>query len=133
MGETLERILVLTALDVAVTGRQPAAGLLCHSDWGGQYASGNYQQALQAAGAPCSMSRKGDCWDNAPTESFFATLKRELVRRRRFGTRPEAHTAIFDWIEVWYNRKRRHLTLGYLSPEALERQHQQQQQRPMAA
>jgi putative transposase len=131
MGETLERSLVLCALDMALTGRKPAAGLLCHSDRGSQYASGDYQQALQKAGATCIMSRKGNCWDNAPTESFFATLKRELVHRTRFATRQEARTAVFAWIETWYNRKRRHSTLGYLSPEAFERQYQQQ--RPNAA
>jgi transposase InsO family protein len=136
MGETLERSLVLSALNMALVGRQPTTGLLCHSDRGSQYASGAYQDALQKAGAVCSMSRKGNCWDNAPTESFFATLKRELVHRRRFVTRQEAKTAIFRWIEVWYNRNRRHSTLGYVSPEAFERQYQQQQkqqQRPMAA
>ena len=74
------------------------------------------------------MSRKGNCWDNAPTESFFASLKKEFVYRTRFTTRAEAKTAIFQWIEVWYNRKRRHSTLGYVSPEAFERNYQQQQQ-----
>ncbi len=133
MGETLERRLVLSALNMALVGRQPAAGLLCHSDRGSQYASGDYQAALQKAGAVCSMSRKGNCWDNAPTESFFATLKRELVHRTYFATRQEARSMLFRWIEVWYNRKRRHSTLGYLSPEAFERQYQQQQQRRMAA
>ena len=134
MGTTLERSLVLAALDMAVTSRQPQAGLLCHSDRGSQYASGDYQQALKNANAVCSMSRKGNCWDNAPTESFFATLKRELVHRRRFATRQEARSAVFAWIETWYNRKRRHSTLGYLSPEAFEKNYQQQQQqRPMAA
>ena len=136
MGETLARGLVLAALDMAVTGRQPTAGLLCHSDRGSQYASGDYQQALQKAGALCSMSRKGNCWDNAPTESFFATLKRELVHRTYFATRQEARSTLFRWIEVWYNRKRRHSTLGYVSPEAFERHYQQQQeqlQRLMAA
>ena len=75
----------------------------------------------------CSMSRKGNCWDNAPTESFFATLKKELVHRTRFATRQEAHKAIFAYIEIWYNRKRKHSTLGYLSPEAFERKHQKEQ------
>lgn len=133
MGETLERGLVLSALNMALTGRLPSAGLLCHSDRGSQYASGDYQQALKAAAATCSMSRKGNCWDNAPTEAFFATLKRELVHRRHFASRQEARTAVFAWIETWYNRKRRHSTLGYLSPEAFERQYQQQQQEPIAA
>ena len=134
MGQTLERSLVLSALNMALVGRQPTTGLLCHSDRGSQYASGDYQEALKKAGAMCSMSRKGNCWDNAPTESFFATLKRELVHRTYFATRQEARSALFRWIEVWYNRKRRHSTLGYVSPEAFEQQYQQQQQqRPMAA
>ncbi len=81
------------------------------------------------------MSRKGNCWDEAPTESFFASLKRELVHRTHFPTPEAARSAVFRWIEVWYNGKRRHATLGYLSPEAFERQYQQkqQEQRPMAA
>jgi transposase InsO family protein len=70
------------------------------------------------------MSRKGNCWDNAPTESFFASLKRELIHRRRFQTRQDARQAIFWWIEAWYNRRRRHSVLGYISPEEFERQHQ---------
>lgn len=133
MGTTLERSLVLSALEMAITNRHPAEGLLCHSDQGSQYASGDYQKALSEAGIVCSMSRKGNCWDNAPTESFFATLKRECVYRHRFATRSEARTTVFDYIEVWYNRKRRHSALGYLSPDAFERQYQQQQQRPIAA
>jgi putative transposase len=133
MGTTLERSLVVCALDMALTNRRPAAGLLCHSDRGSQYASIDYQQRLKEAGMVCSMSRKGNCWDNAPTESFFASLKRELVYRTRFATRSEARSAIFGWIEVWYNKKRRHSALGYLSPEAFERQYQQLQQRPNAA
>lgn len=80
------------------------------------------------------MSRKGNCWDNAPTESFYATRQRELVHHRRFATRQETRLAVFTWIETWYNRKPRHSTLGYLSPQAFERQYQQQQQqRSMAA
>jgi transposase InsO family protein len=133
MDPTLERCLVLSALDMALRTRQPKPGLLCHSDRGSQYASGEYQQALKEAGILCSMSRRGNCYDNAPTESFFSSLKRELVYRRHFATRSEAKRAIFAWIEVWYNRKRRHSSLGYLSPEAFEQQYQQQQQRLMAA
>lgn len=137
MGTTLERSLVLSALAMAIANRRPQGRLLCHSDRGSQYASLDYQQALSEAGIECSMSRKGNCWDNAPTESFFATLKRECVYRHRFATRQEARTALFKYIEVWYNRKRRHSALGYLSPEAFERHYQQeqqqQQQRPMAA
>src|SRR5579871_4696250 len=133
MGTTLERSLVLSALEMALTSRTPEAGLLCHSDRGSQYASGDYQKALEQAGAICSMSRKGNCWDNAPTESFFASLKKELVYRTHFASRSEAKAAIFEWIEVWYNRKRRHSSLGYLSPEAFEKQYQPELQRAIAA
>ena len=133
MGTTLERSLVRSALDMALTSRTPQAGLLCHSDRGSQYASGDYQKALQKVGAICSMSRKGNCWDNAPTESFFASLKKEMVYRTHFTSRSEAKAAIFSWIEVWYNRKRRHSRLGYLSPEAFEKQYQPGPQRAMAA
>jgi transposase InsO family protein len=79
------------------------------------------------------MSRRGNCWDNAPTESFFASLKKEMVYRTRFETREQARSALFEWIEVWYNRKRRHSTLGYLSPEAFERKHQQDATNAFAA
>jgi transposase InsO family protein len=124
MGESLERELVLSALDMALRVRKPEAGLLCHSDRGSQYASDDYQKALQKAGAVCSMSRKGNCYDNAPAESFFASLKRELVHRTSFATREEARAGVFEWIAVWYNRKRRHSSLGYVSPEQFEQQHQ---------
>ena len=133
MGTTLERSLVLSALDMALANRRPASGLLCHSDRGSQYASGDYQQQLKDAGIVCSMSRRGNCWDNAPTESFFASLKRELVYRTRFATRSEARAAIFHWIEVWYNRKRRHSSLGYLSPDAFEQQYKHQQRQKAAS
>lgn len=133
MAVTLERRLVLDALQMALTSRKPPAGLLCHSDRGSQYASTEYQEALKKAGAICSMSRKGNCYDNAPTESFFATLKRELVYRNTFATREEARSALFEWIACWYNRKRRHSTLGYLSPEQFEQQCQQPEPMRMAA
>jgi putative transposase len=126
MREDLDRSLVIDALGAALMKRQPAAGLLCHSDRGSQYASNDYQKALSSAGIRCSMSRRGDCYDNAPMESFFASLKRELVHRSRFATRNEARAAIFWWIEVWYNRKRRHSALGYLSPEQFAQQSQLQ-------
>lgn len=116
MQRTLERTLVLNAMQMALSGRQPGPGLLCHSDRGSQYASGDYQALLAEHGIRCSMSRKGDCWDNAPVESFFATLKRELVHHRPYAIREEARQEIFRYIEVWYNRKRRHSSLGYLSP-----------------
>ena len=93
MSHTLERSLVIDALQMALAARKPTAGLLCHSDRGSQYASGAYQQALKKAAAVCSMSRKGNCYDNAPTESFFASLKRELVYRTTFATREEARGA----------------------------------------
>ena len=130
---TLERWLVLDALHMALSTRKPAAGLLCHSDRGSQYASGDYQEALQKEGAICSMSRKGNCYDNAPTKSFFASLKRELVYCTTFATREEARGALFEWIVCWYNRKRRHSTLGYVSPEEFEQQQQQPEPMRMAA
>lgn len=126
MDQNIDRSLVLSALDMALIGRKPTREVLCHSDRGSQYASGDYQKRLKEAGIVCSMSRRGNCWDNAPTESFFAGLKKEMVYRTRFTTREQARSAIFEWIEVWYNRKRRHSTLGYLSPEAFERKHQEQ-------
>jgi len=133
MGTTLERSLVLSALDMALQKRSPSAGLLCHSDRGSQYASGDYRQRLKASGIVCSMSRKGNCWDNAPTESFFASFKKELVYRSKFATHADAKVAIFDWIEVFYNRKRRHSSLGYVSPEVFESQYQQHLTKAMAA
>jgi putative transposase len=120
LQDTLDRSIVLSALKSAVLQRNPKAGLICHSDRGSQYASGDYQSLLSTAGAVCSMSRKGNCYDNAPVESFFASLKRELVHRRSFVTHEEARSAVFEWIAVWYNRKRRHSSLGYLSPEQFE-------------
>lgn len=127
MGTTLERSLVLNAWEMAKQNRQPQSGLLFHSDRGSQYASNDCKAVLKEAEATQSMSRKGNCWDNAPSESFFATIKRELIYRHRYATQSEARLSIFAWIEGWYNRKRRHSTLGYLSPEAFERQYQEQQ------
>ena len=133
MDQTIDRALVLSALNMAILCRKPGSDLLCHSDRGSQYASGDYQKRLKEVGIVCSMSRRGNCWDNAPTESFFAGLKKEMVYRTRFETREQARSAVFSWIEVWYNRKRRHSTLGYLSPEAFERKHQQEQAEAIAA
>lgn len=115
-SQRVDRDLVLAALRDAVGRRVPNQGLVHHSDRGSQYASGDYQKALRELGFVCSMSRKGDCWDNAVAESFFATLKTELIYPRRFATKREAREAIFDYVEVFYNRRRRHSTLGYLSP-----------------
>lgn len=116
MQQTLGRPLVIEAMRMALSSRRPEPGLLHHSDRGSQYASKDYQALLASYGIRCSMSRRGDCWDNAPVESFFSTLKRELIHYRRYATRKEAQQDIFEYIEVWYNRKRRHSTLGYLSP-----------------
>lgn len=120
MAGRMNRRLVLDALDMAVGRRRPGPGLLHHSDRGSQYACGDYQEALTAHGMLCSMSRKGDCWDNAPMESFFHTLKTELVHHRDYRTRGEAKTDIFEYIEVFYNRSRRHSALGFITPEEYE-------------
>ena len=116
----LDRHLVLTALDRALMRRRPPPGLLHHSDRGSVYASADYQARLTAMGMRGSMSRRGDCWDNAVVESFFATLKRELLARHRWPTREAARAAIAEYIDGWYNLHRRHSTLGYLSPAAYE-------------
>jgi transposase InsO family protein len=118
LGTTLERELVLRALRQAVAQRRPAPGLLHHSDRGSQYACADYRELLAAHGMAASMSRKGDCWDNAVVESFFATLKNELGDR--WATRAAAQAAIADYIENWYNLRRRHSSLGYLSPVEYE-------------
>ena len=120
MQETMDRGLVIRALKMALMARRPPVGLLLHSDRGSQYASHDYQQVLKQARCRCSMSRKGNCWDNAPVESFFSTLKVELIHARRYETRQQAQAEIFEFIEVWYNRQRLHSSLGYLSPAAYE-------------
>ncbi len=107
---------VVDALEMAVSRRLPGEGLVAHSDRGSQYASDHYQGLLEQHGITYSMSRRGDCWDNAPMESFFATLKKELVHQENYPTRAEARASIFEYIEVFYNRVRRHSALGYLSP-----------------
>ncbi len=117
---TLASVLVEEALKMAVGRRQPAPGLLHHSDRGSQYAGHDYQALVQAYKFQCSMSRKGDCWDNAVVERFFGTLKREWTDDRSFLTRQEAKAAVIEYIEMFYNSHRRHSTLGYLSPNAFE-------------
>lgn len=109
--------IVIDALTMAWFRRKPAPGLIHHSDRGSQYASGAFQARLKEYGMQCSMSRKGNCWDNAPSESFFNSLKNERVHGTRYGTRAAARADLFDYIEPFYNRKRRHSTLGYASPE----------------
>jgi putative transposase len=120
MGDTLATILPLAALEMALTHRQPPAGLVHHSDRGVQYASESYRQRLAAAGVVPSMSRRGNCYDNALMESFWSSLKRELVHRVQFATRQAARTAIFEWIEIFYNRERLHSALGFKSPVDFE-------------
>ena len=114
--------LALTALRAAIATRRPAPGLIHHSDRGVQYASTAYRALLAEHGMQASMSRSGDCWDNAVAESFFATLEFELLARATWRTRDDARRAIFTYIESWYNPRRRHSTLGYLSPAQYEHQ-----------
>lgn len=122
MEDHLETSLPLAALNMALEQRRPEAGLLHHSDRGVQYASGDYRQTLETFGLEASMSRKGNCYDNAAMESFWGTLKNELVYRRKYRTREEAKRSIFTWIETYYNRVRLHSSLGYKSPVDFENQ-----------
>ena len=121
MSDSLERHLVITALQMALHRRQPPPGLLHHSDRGSQYASDDYQAVLTSHQIQASMSRKGNCYDNAPMESFFGTLKTELVHHCQYQTKTEAKTDIFEYIEVFYNRFRRHSALAYQSPVNFEK------------
>jgi putative transposase len=127
MGKEHDAELVKEALRMALIQRQPGAGLVHHSDRGSEYASKSYQGLLHQHNIQISMSRKGDCYDNAPMESFWGTLKEEGVGKVIFQSRKEAKTAIFDYIEVFYNRKRRHSSLGYLSPVDFEKQGEQRE------
>jgi putative transposase len=122
MSERIDTVLILKALGMALLHRSPPGNLLVHSDRGVQYASGDYRQALSQAGLIASMSRKGNCYDNAAMESFWSTLKLELVYRCRFDTRSQARTQIFDYIETFYNRQRTHSALDYRSPVDFELQ-----------
>lgn len=116
LGATLDRALPLTALHMALALRQGVAGALHHSDRGSQYASADYRAVLAAHAIACSMSRRGNCWDNAVVESFFATLKKELVYETDWTTREEAQVALVEYIEEWYNPERKHTSLGFRSP-----------------
>ncbi len=116
MKPTLAQELAIDALQMAWWHRQPQSGLLHHSDRGVQYAASAYQALLDTFGLRCSMSRRANCWDNAVVESFFATLECELIDHSDWHTHHEARLAIFEFIEVWYNRQRRHSSLGYLTP-----------------
>jgi putative transposase len=122
MGSEHDSELVKQALHMALVVRQPGAGLVHHSDRGSEYASKSYQEMLHQHNIQISMSRKGDCYDNAVIESFWGTLKEECFSLEIFHTRNEAKTAIFEYIEVFYNRKRKHSSLGYLSPVDYEKQ-----------
>jgi len=121
MGERMTRNLVSQSLFRAVTAKRPGPGLLHHSDRGSQYCSDEYRGFLSQFGMKVSMSRTGNCYDNAPMESFWGTLKTELVHHRRFATRQEATQAIREYIEIFYNRQRKQARLGYLSPAAYKR------------
>ena len=120
MDEQRTTALTLTALEMALRQRPVLAGLLHHSDRGSQYGAVAYQHRLVSCGIRGSMSRPGNCWDNAVVESFFATLKTELMRGRPYHTRQDARTEVFAYLEGFYNRSRRHSTLGYLSPVEFE-------------
>jgi transposase InsO family protein len=121
MSQRIDQRLVLDALQMAIQQRRPQAGLIIHSDQGQQYAGSAYRAVLQRHGLVQSMSRKGNCLDNAVAESFFSNLKNELIHHVVFDNRDEARTAVFDYMEVFYNRRRLHQSLGYLSPVDFER------------
>jgi putative transposase len=124
MSESLETQVVLDALEMARSSRNPRAGLLHHSDRGVQYGAGIHRLALEKFGAISSMSRRGNCWDNAVVESLLGTLKCELDLDKPIGSMAETRGMVFEWIEVWYNRERRHSSLGFLSPVVFEERHQ---------
>ena len=122
LGDSLDTSLPLSALRDALKRRRPSRGLLHHSDRGCQYTSREYRDELAQRGIDASMSRKGNCWDNAVAESFFATLKAELVERQDWSSRAELRSAVFDYIEVFYNRRRLHSALDYMTPAEVEQQ-----------
>jgi putative transposase len=123
LGTSLATQLPLDALNVAIQRRRPSTGLLFHSDRGSQYTSAAHRTKLAEHGIEVSMSRKGNCWDNAVAESFFATLKNELIHRRRWRSRHELRNAVFEYIDVFYNRRRLHSSLDYRTPAEVEQQH----------
>jgi putative transposase len=129
MADHMRTELVSDALQMALAHRRPAPGLIWHSDQGSQFVSLAFGQQARAAGIAQSMGTKGDCFDNAVAESFFATLKKELIHQRSWPSKAELRTEVFEYIEVFFNRRRRHSTLGMLSPERFENHHHQQIER----
>ena len=121
MSSRIDSRLVVDALEMALARRLPGEGLVAHSDRGSQYASEHYQELLAGHEITCSMSRRANCWDNAPMESFFASLKKEFTRGEIFATGEQARASLFEYIEVFFNRIRRHSSLGYMSPAEYER------------
>lgn len=120
MSKNIDAELAITALKMAIKRRRPPKGLMHHSDRGVQYASSAYQEVLEKNHMVCSMSRKGNCWDNAVAESFFSTLKTELIGDKIYLARAQAKREIFEFIEIYYNRKRRHSSIGSMTPENYE-------------
>ena len=129
MSDTIDSVLVQSAMKMALADRRPGAGLIHHSDRGVQYASGDFQDLLEDHKAVCSMSRKGNCWDNACVESFFGSLKNEWVRGKIYESVENAKKDIFNYIEVFYNRKRRHASLDNVSPVIYEEVYEMKQNR----
>jgi transposase InsO family protein len=127
MGARMTQDLTLSALSMAIGLREPGPGLIHHSDRGSQYCAGDYRKRLEWHGMVASMSRKGNCYDNAPIESFWGSLKNELVHHRRYATRAEAEASIREYIEIFYNRQRRHSRLGNLAPAVFAQKHRKQQ------
>lgn len=125
LRDRITRELALEALTIALANRRPGPGLVHHSDRGSQYASADYRAMLDAHGVTVSMSRRGNCWDNAVAESFFSTLKIELAHAADWATYAEAYSAVFEYLEIFYNGQRRHSVLDYLSPIAFERQREE--------
>ena len=129
MSENIDSTLVQSAMKMALLHRRPGDGLIHHSDRGVQYAAGDFQDLLDDNNVICSMSRKGNCWDNACVESFFGSLKNEWVKGKIYGTFDDAKKDVFNYIEVFYNRKRRHASLGNVSPVVYEEMYEMKQER----
>jgi putative transposase len=133
LSERMDTGIVLEALTKAMRLHRPPVGLILHSDRGSRYCSGAYQAKLKAYGISCSMSRKGNCYDNAPMESFWGLLKNELVHRKSYNSQAEAIIDVTEYIEVFYNRQRRQAALGYLSPAVFARSELPEKKRGIAA